>query len=367
MNRTLLAWLDAHAYQLLLVPPALFFSALTYGLNVQRDPATDRVRDVVITNWGFMAWVISVGLWITLLAADPRRVVRRCLILPSPAGPGRRWWMVLVLVALTTLGAAFRLHDLSSTPPEMTSDHIEKLLDSLRVSEGYRGIFFPNNGGREGFQMYAVALIAQLPGVGFSFDALKLATVIEGVITLPALWWMARQVVGTDTEERRRLGNWIGIALAGLVAISAWHVMLSRLGLRIVLTPFTTALVIGFLARAMRHNRTQDYLALGVALGAGAYLYQANRMLPVVVVIGIGLALWSRARRPQDVVTLLGEVIGFAAVVLTPLAAASVLAGARRIQPRRSPGGRRAAVGVYAAGGDGVVQSCGAGSTRAAG
>ena len=51
----------------------------------------------------------------------------------------------------------------------------EKLLDALRVNDGYRGIFFPNNGGREGFQMYFVALIANL-GAGFSFNALKLAS-----------------------------------------------------------------------------------------------------------------------------------------------------------------------------------------------
>jgi hypothetical protein len=201
----------------------------------------------------------------------------------------------------------------------MTSDHIEKLLDALRISDGARSVFFPNNGGREGFQMYVVAFIADTLKVGFNFKALKLATAIEGVITLPALWWMARQVCGTSTARSRQLGNWIGLALAGLVAISSWHVMLSRLGLRIVLTPLTTALVIGFVARVMRHNRMRDYVALGLVLGAGVYFYQANRMLPLVVLIGVGLALVDHIRQPRDLPQLVAEVLGFAALALSPV------------------------------------------------
>jgi hypothetical protein len=319
-SRRALAWGEAHRVQLALVPLALLFSALAYSLNVARDLASNKVNDVVITPGGFVAWIASIGLWLVVLGGERR--------LPRVRW-GRIGWVIAAgLLFVIVLGAAFRLHDLSSTPPEMTSDHIEKLLDSLRVSEGYRGVFFPNNGGREGFQMYMVALVAGLPGVGFSFEALKLATVIEGVITLPVLWWMARQVIGTDTDERRRLADWTGIALAGLVAISEWHVMLSRLGLRIVLTPLATALVIGFLARAMRHNRTWDYLALGFALGAGTYFYQADRMLPLLALIGIGLALLGRVHDGWQAVSLAGEVIGFAAVALTPLALVALVARA---------------------------------------
>jgi hypothetical protein len=319
-TRGALAWIEAHQVQLALVPLALFFSALTYRLNVARDPASHKVNDVVITPGGLIAWVASIGLWLMALGIEKRR-------LPRVHWTRIGWVIAAGVLFVTVLGAVFRLYDLSSTPPEMTSDHIEKLLDSLHVSEGYRGVFFPNNGGREGFQMYMVALIAGLPGVGFSFEALKLATALEGVITLPVLWWMARQVIGTDTDERRRLADWTGIALAGLVAISEWDVMLSRLGLRIVLTPLATALVIGFLARAMRHNRTWDYLALGFMLGAGTYFYQADRMLPVLAVIGIALALLGCVRRWRQAAALAGEVIGFSAVAFTPLALVTLVAG----------------------------------------
>jgi len=77
--------------------------------------------------------------------------------------------------------------------------------------------------------------------------------------------------------------------------------MLSRLGLRIVLTPLFTALVIIFLARALRYNRRSDFIYTGFALGAGVYAYQAIRMLPVAVVVAVGLAFvfWARSMRAR--------------------------------------------------------------------
>lgn len=320
------SWIAAHFSRLMLVPVALVLSALAYGLNVARDTYGD-VYDVVFTPWGFFAWVASIALWAAVLAGRVRwgtvpGRVRALLLSDVRWGWLRRLlvdWTFWALLAITALGAYIRLYNLSSTPPEMTSDHIEKLLDALRVHDGYRGVFFPNNGGREGFQMYLVAFIAGPLGVGFSFTALKLATVFEGVITIPVVWWMARQVFGAATDEDRQIGNWTGLALAGLVAVSSWHLMLSRLGLRIVLTPLTAALVIGFLARVLRHNRARDTIALGAVLGAGTYFYQADRMLPVLVVFGVGLGLLGRVRSRRDVLPFLREIAGFAALVGSPL------------------------------------------------
>lgn len=194
---------------------------------------------------------------------------------------------LLALVAIMLLGALFRFQDINNTPPEMTSDHVEKLLDVNRILNGQTNVFFANNDGRDALHFYGLALLSQVPGMHLDFYLLKLMNVLEGLITIPILWWMGREVIG---KQERRLGNIVGLCMAGLVAASYWHEMLSRLGLRIVLTPLFTALVIIFLVRAVRYNRRADFIWCGLALGVSLYAYQSMRMMPLAVLIVVGIA-----------------------------------------------------------------------------
>ena len=178
--------------------------------------------------------------------------------------------------------------DLDTIPPEMTSDHVEKIRDGYRVFNGDYKIFFPNNGGREPVQMYLLAALSNLPGFGFDFFSLKALAVAESLLTLPVLFWMGLELAG---GQRKRFNSLLALLLTALVAVSYWHVIISRQALRIPLTPLVTALLLIFLARAMRRNSRSDFVKAGLTLGFGLYMYQAVRMLPVVVVAGVVVAL----------------------------------------------------------------------------
>ncbi len=266
---------------------------------------------------GVAAWAMSIVLWTAAFAPAGWGIGALWRALRGiQFRPNSTFW---ALAAIVLVGATFRLHDLGHVPPEMTSDHVEKLLDAQRVLDGNPQVFFPNNGGREPFQMYAMALFSRLPGLAMDFHTLKLLSAIEGIITLPVLWWMGRAVIGRDNP---RLGNAVGLALAALVAVSYWHVALSRLGLRIVLTPLVTALLIIFLGRALRHNRRGDFILAGLVLGFGLYTYQAVRMLPVVVVLGLVMAVifWSRTWLERGrYIAHLGVLVVMAVVVFVPM------------------------------------------------
>ncbi len=274
------------------------------------------------TVTGFGAWIISIVLVVTAMMPSNRswldafgwlqKKVQSIRIRVSPT--------VVALIVIVLFGAYFRLDNFDTVPPEMTSDHVEKLLDAQRVLEGEYNVFFANNGGREPFQMYAMALLSQVPGFGMDHASLQFLAVLEGLITLPLLWWMGREIIG---EKDRALGNVVGLTLAALVAASYWHTSITRLALRIVLTPLVTSLLVIYLSRAMRHNRRVDFIITGLILGFGLYTYQAVRMLPVVIVVGIILALIFRARtmkiRSQYVINLAALVL-VSAVVFVPLA-----------------------------------------------
>ncbi len=282
--------------------------------------------DNAFTPMGIFCWIISIVTWTAALLdrdSDPmtwfaRQRERVMNLFHKPISFRLSWTPVLLLIILI-IGAWFRFGGLADYPPDMTSDHVEKALDSFKVYEGNRSIFFPNNGGRESFQMYYLAWLKSATGVPVNFEWLKLGSGLEGMLSLILLWWMGRAIIG---EEDRALGNVVGLLMAAMAATSYWHVLISRLGLRIILTPLITTVVLVYLARALRHNRRSDYLITGLALGASMYMYQADRMLPLVVIAGVVLALIVRARSRIDtrryVLNLIALIV-VAVVVFVPL------------------------------------------------
>src|SRR5690606_31696584 len=183
------------------------------------------------------------------------------------------------LVIILGFASYFRFNRLADHPLEMTDDHVEKILDAGRVRDGARNIFFANNGGREPMQMYLIALASYLPNLGINHDTIKFVSSLESLLTIPALFWMGYALLEGETKRRRLL---LGLILAGLVAVSYWHVAITRQGLRIPLTPLVVALHLIYLMRGVRHNRRGDFIIAGLILGFGLYTYQAVRMLPIV-------------------------------------------------------------------------------------
>jgi hypothetical protein len=236
-------------------------------------------------------WLGSIVLWAITFAPlgwHPRSWAR------GWAGRVRAWnWrgnlpLILLVTAIVLVGAWFRLDNLAGVPAQMTSDHVEKLLDAQRVLDGSRPIFFENNGGREPFQMYAMAALAQWPGLGINHFTLKLLSALEAILTIPLMVWMGVEVLG---PRHRRIGLVTGLVMAALLAASYWHVSLARMGLRIVLTPAVIAMLAIYLSRAMRHNHRADFIKAGLVLGFGLYAYQAIRMAPLAVLVGVGISL----------------------------------------------------------------------------
>ncbi|MCS6871969.1 MAG: hypothetical protein NZ571_10980 [Anaerolineae bacterium] len=313
-------------------------SSVTYAAPLDRFIATHGLRLVLalagilsslaawffnadnqFTPFGALAWLLSILAWIGVFMPRLRsedwqaRVQTGLKGLRSVIRP--RWsWTVAALVAILLLGAWLRLGNLSLYLPDMTSDHVEKALDAQKVLDGNRSVFFPNNGGREAFQMYLIALLHQITGIPISFELLKLTSGLEGLLTILLAYWLGRAMYG---EENRELGNLTGVLMAAFVSISYWHIMLSRLGLRIALTPLIVTLILVFLTRAVRYNRRGDWIISGLLLGAGLYFYQAVRIVPLLVIIAFILAVIWRARSWQ---TLRVYVFNFVALVVVAFA-----------------------------------------------
>ncbi|MEO1287854.1 MAG: glucosyltransferase domain-containing protein [Chloroflexota bacterium] len=248
----------------------------------------------------FIAWIISIITWSIVFSPigfnllDWLRDKRQ----QSQTVDWQSYtWVIMSLVVIISVATWFRFYQLDIHPLEMTDDHVEKILDAGRVRDGGRDIFFANNGGREPLQMYLIALVSQLPNFGINHDTIKFVSATESLLTIPALFWMGYALLEGESKRRRLL---VGLILAGLVAVSYWHVVITRQGLRIPLTALVVSLQMIYLMRAVRHNRRSDYIISGLILGFGLYTYQAVRMLPVVIVVAIGFAIIFNAKTWRD-------------------------------------------------------------------
>ncbi len=183
-------------------------------------------------------------------------------------------WQLLILLAVA-LVVFFRLVDLSGVPGEMFSDHAEKLLDVSDVLRGQYSIFFPRNTGREALQMYLTAAIAIVFKTGISFMSLKIGTVLAGLLTLPYVYLLGKEV-----------GNrWVGLFALILAGIGYWPNLISRIGLRFPLYALFAAPVLYYLMRGLRTMNRNDFVLCGLALGLGLHGYSPMRIVPFVVVI----------------------------------------------------------------------------------
>lgn len=213
-------------------------------------------------------------------------------------------WALLLLFVFAII-AFFRFSQLNTLPPEMTSDHAEKLLDINDILHGKYSIFFERNTGREPLQFYVAALFAKYLGTGISFLTLKLSTAIPAFISLVYVYLLGKEFGG----------RWVGLIAVILVGIAFWPNLLSRIGLRFSLYPTLAAPTLYYLILGLRRGHLNDFLLSGVFMGIGLNGYTAFRIMPVVV--GVALLIFLLHKPPVDLRRR--SLIGFALLALIAL------------------------------------------------
>jgi hypothetical protein len=219
-------------------------------------------------------------------------------------------WTVLLLFAFALI-AFFRFHQLNAMPPEMTSDHAEKLLDVYDIQHGQLSIFFTRNSGREPLQFYLADLIATVFGTGLSFLSLKLSTTIPAFISLVYIYLLGKELGG----------RWVGLFAVLFTGLSFWANLLARIGLRFSLYPTLAAPVLYYLLRGLRRGSLNDFLLSGLFLGVGLNGYTSFRITPFVAAAAMIIYLVHRATPEQRRRALIGfSVLALVAlIVFTPL------------------------------------------------
>jgi 4-amino-4-deoxy-L-arabinose transferase-like glycosyltransferase len=232
---------------------------------------------------------------------------------PWEPTPLSRRAVAAMLSAITVLALALRLYHLDALPLGMWRDEARHGLLALRIlnDTNFRPVYVPEVADIPALLFYLAAIPIGL--FGAHPWSIRLAPALAGALTPPALYYMARPLFGTR----------VGLVAAALLAISTWHISLSRLAFAATLGPPLTLLALGLVWRALQPEpsgkRLLEAALAGGATGLAIYAYHPSRLTPLVVAIAIAIRLGRDPRAWRAAAPRLAALALAAALVAWPL------------------------------------------------
>lgn len=183
----------------------------------------------------------------------------------------RKYFPIFSLILIFLIAVFFRFYKLPTIPFGLNNDaawEASAALDMLRgnigpylpyAAEGWRG---------EGIIRVLVAFFMLL--IGNDPITIRLASNVFGLGLIIPLFILIRKLFDTS----------LAIITTFFVAISGWHITMSKTGWRAITVPFFSTLTFLFFFKGLDSKRFLDFVLVGVFLALGSlYTYDAGRVL----------------------------------------------------------------------------------------
>ncbi|MGH9796805.1 MAG: glycosyltransferase family 39 protein [Candidatus Polarisedimenticolia bacterium] len=214
--------------------------------------------------------------------------------------------VLTILLMFLAAAALLRLCALDRLPVAHYRDVALTATDALRAASGAPRLHYTYDEG-----LYANLLGAAFAVAGPSDAMVRLPGAIFGLLTIWGVFRLGR-ALGMERA---------GLFGAGLLAVSWWHLVLSRSGFRAVLLVCLLAHALALFAESLARGAPRRAFASGALFGLGVHVYPAIRFAPLILPFFLA-SLWRRA--PGERGTLKRQAGWFAAAA--SLAALPMLA-----------------------------------------
>jgi len=183
----------------------------------------------------------------------------------------------------------FRFYQIFSMPGGLFPDMAANGLDINLMQQGHLQPFYERGNGREALFFYMEWASVAVFGKGvWQFS---IVSALGGVLAVIMCYFVAFRLMlmGGDLEDDARKKKAINIGLLAmfLMAVSSWHVVLSRTAFRATLIPLFSALTVYFLLRVYQatSNKAKLWFAFlfGASFALGFYTYIAFRILAPII------------------------------------------------------------------------------------
>lgn len=190
----------------------------------------------------------------------------------------KKTFFVFAAILIIGIGVFLRFWQLGSIPPGLQYDEAYNGLDAISAMEsGDYKIFYPENFGREGLYINAIALLMKIFGI--STATVRFASAFFGSVTLLGFFLLLRQM------KFSTLSQLLGTLL---LALSFWHLDFSRTVYRAIMVPMLIVWSLYFFLLALEEIKKckNCFFAIsGALLGLGLHTYISFRVAPLIFIL----------------------------------------------------------------------------------
>jgi len=233
-----------------------------------------------------LPWLVALGLLLVgawSLGAVGRAAPRAATALALwPNTQRNRWLELAAFVLIFALAIVLRTYRLDSIPPGIYVDETTGALDAVQIVEGrFESPFGTGWNDTPTGYFYYMAAIFKLLGV--NWISLKVVSLIPAILTVPAVYLLGRLLFGPSA----------GLIAMLLMAVSRWHLSMSRWGRNETAPPLFHVLSIFFLIRGLRDRRALDYALSGLLTSLAFYTYSSSQFAAAILLLYVLYWLWS--------------------------------------------------------------------------
>lgn len=191
-----------------------------------------------------------------------------------------RYWLALVLL----LAFLFRFVNLSVYPSGFNADEASFGYDAyslLKTGKDQWGSKFPlvlKSFGDYKSPLYSYLAVPFVALLGLTEFAVRLPSVVVGVLAVYMTYLLSLQILPKSK-------SFFALVSAFLLAVSPWHIMLSRAAIEANLTTFFLPAGILFFLKGLKNPRLFIYSA--IFFGLNLFTYHSGKLLTPIIVIGL--------------------------------------------------------------------------------
>lgn len=184
-----------------------------------------------------------------------------------------------ILIGILLIGIFFRFYKFRVIP--FGVNHDSSLIGLVAIDLWQKlPTYTPFYTGWTGETLYHYWLAFNFFFFGISDISLRLASVIIGTFTLPAYYLLAKLLQGKTTAYFSLF----------FIAISGWHITMSKVGWSVILVPLFQSLLFIFLYKSLKEDKKIFWALSGITMALTLNTYGAARITPFIV--GVFLSFW---------------------------------------------------------------------------